>query len=79
LFNNVLNPCMLRCVGNAKESGDKLQCIRICYSVIECSLNIFVSRLIQHYFETFSTKQVNSGYFERWNVIQQYLRHDSQL
>ena len=56
---------MLRCAGNAKEPGDKLFCTRICYFVQEYSPNIFVSRLIQHYFEMFFNHTGKQGMFHR--------------
>jgi len=59
----VLN--MLRCVGNAKEPGDKLFCTRIYYySVYEYSKNIFVSRLIQRYLEMFFNHTGKQGMFQ---------------
>ena len=58
----VLN--MLRCVGHAKEPGDKLFCTIICYySVYEYSQNIFVSRLIQRYFEMLFNHTGKQGMF----------------
>lgn len=55
---------MLRCVGNAKEPGDKLFCTRICYySMRENPQNIFFSRLIQRYLEMFFNHTGKQGMF----------------